>query len=165
MAELQIMYPPQKDSPTTFLLGDISTTDTQITVAGAAILPVTLPFPLTIGIDKNITETVMVTAVNRNNNQLTVTRATGALAWPAGSKCARVLNASDISSIQDNIGVINTNLEQTASSLINVEQDVTVLQTTVGDSSSGLVKGISDEVTRATADEEEEILRATTAER
>ena len=80
------MYPPQKDSPTTFLLGDISAVDTLMTVSSAAALPQTLPYPLTIGIDKTLTETVMVTAQNLGNNQLTVTRGTPAYAWVAGDR-------------------------------------------------------------------------------
>ena len=39
------MYPPQKDSPSTFLTGDISATDTFIIVGNAGILPQTVPFP------------------------------------------------------------------------------------------------------------------------
>ena len=46
------------------LLGDISAVDVLITVANAAVLPQTFPFPLTIGIDRTVTETVMVTTAN-----------------------------------------------------------------------------------------------------
>lgn len=164
MADLRTMYPPQKDSPTTFLLGDISTTDVHVTVAGAAILPTAYPFPLTIGIDKNITETVMVTAANLDNNQLTVVRGTPALAWVAGSKCARVLNAKDVSDIQENLKDVNTFAEQIGADLGTAKQGVADLKTVVGDNTSGLVKGLADEVVRAQAAETNEVNRAQAAE-
>ena len=161
---LKIMYPPQKDSPTTFLLGDISATDTLIAVANSATLPQTMPYPLTIGIDKSVTETVMVTATNLGNNQLTVTRGTPAYAWLAGSKVARVLTAKDFKDVQDNITDINTALIAAQSSIATQGTDVTNLKTAVGNASSGLVKGLADEVTRAKAAEASEASRATTAE-
>ena len=162
--EFKTMYSPQKDSPTTFLLGDISSVDTLVTVASAAALPQVLPYPLTIGIDKTLTETVMVTVQNLGNNQLTVTRGTPAYAWPAGSKVARVLTAKDISDIQSNITNLNTDLETAQSTLSENVTDISALKTTVGDSTSGLVKGLTDEVARATGAEGTEVTRATAAE-
>lgn len=161
---LKTMYPPQKDSPSTFLLGDISTTDTLMTVAGAATLPQVFPYPLTIGVDKSSTETVMVTAQNLGNGQLTITRGTPAYAWLAGSKAARVLTAKDFKDLQDNVTDINTDLNTTKVTVAAHDTDVATLKTTVGNASSGLVKGAADEVTRAKAAEVAEATRATTAE-
>ena len=164
MALNKTMYPPQKDSPTTFLLGDISATDTLMTVASAAALPQVLPYPLTLGIDKTLTETVMVTAQNLENNQLTITRGTPAYTWLAGSKVARVLTAKDFQDIQDNITDIDTTLTTVQNTVEEHNSDISALKTTVGDASSGLVKGLADEVARAAEAEEDETTRATAAE-
>ena len=158
------MYPPQKDSPSTFLLGDISAVDTLMTVASAAALPQTLPYPLTIGIDKNFTETVMVIAQNLGNNQLTITRGTPAYAWVAGSKAARVLRATDFLDVQDNIRDVDTRLTTTQGTVSTHGTDISTLKTTVGGAGSGLVKGLADEIVRATAAEGAESTRATAAE-
>ena len=161
---LKPMYPPQKDSPSTFLLGDISTTDTLVSVAGVATLPQVLPYPLTIGVDKANTETVMVTAQNLGNGQLTITRGTPAYAWIAGSKAARVLTAKDFKDLQDNVTDINTDLNTTKVTVAAHDTDVAALKTVVGDAGSGLVKGAADEVARAKAAEGTEVTRATAAE-
>lgn len=158
------MYPPQKDSPSTFLLGDISAVDTLMTVASAAALPQTLPYPLTIGIDKNFTETVMVIAQNLGNNQLTITRGTPAYAWVAGSKAARVLRATDFLDVQDNLRDVDTRLTTTQGTVSTHGTDISTLKTTVGGAGSGLVKGLADEIVRATAAEGAEATRATAAE-
>ena len=158
------MYPPQKDSPTTFLLGDISAVDTLMTVSSAAALPQTLPYPLTIGIDKTLTETVMVTAQNLENNQLTIARGTPAYAWVAGSKAARVLRATDFLDVQDNIRDVDTRLTTTQGTVATQGTDISALKTTVGGAGSGLVKGLADEIVRATAAEGAEVTRATNAE-
>ena len=107
--ELKPMYPAQKDSPSTFLLGDISAVDVLLVVGNAAIIPQTVPFPLTIGINRTITETVMVTTINLENNQLTVTRGNPAYDWPAGTTCARVFTAKNLNDLQDNVGDIGEN--------------------------------------------------------
>lgn len=158
------MYPPQKDSPSTFLLGDISAVDTLMTVASAAALPQTLPYPLTIGIDKNLTETVMVIVQNLGNNQLTITRGTPAYAWVAGSKAARVLRATDFLDVQDNLRDVDTRLTTTQGTVSTHGTDISTLKTTVGGAGSGLVKGLADEIVRATAAEGAESARATAAE-
>lgn len=158
------MYPPQKDSPSTFLLGDISAVDTLMTVSSAAALPQTLPYPLTIGIDKTLTETVMVTAQNLGNNQLTVTRGTPAYAWAAGSKVARVLTAKDFKDLQDNIADVATDMTAAQGTIATHGSDISGLKTTVGGPTSGLVKGLADEITRATGAENAEVTRATNAE-
>ncbi len=161
---LKTMYPPQKDSPTTFLLGDISATDTLMTVASAASLPQVLPYPLTLGIDKTITETVMVTAQNLENNQLTITRGTPAYAWLSGSKAARVMTAKDVSDMQDNIKDVDSRLTTTQGTVTTQGTDISGLKTTVGGAGSGLVKGLADEIVRATTAEGAEVTRATAAE-
>lgn len=161
---LKTMYPPQKDSPTTFLLGDISSSDTLITLGNAAILPNIFPYPLTLGIDKTITETVMVSSVNLENNQITVIRTPGSYAWPAGTKVARVFTASDLTDIQENIQSISESVDFANSNIELLDIAVDELEAAVGDSGSGLVKELADEIVRATTAEQAETLRATTAE-
>ena len=125
------MYPPQKDSPTTFLVGDISAVDGIMTVASAAILPQILPFPATIGINKSVTETVIVTGMNLETNQLTITRGTPAYAWVAGSAVARVLTANDFKNLQDNVSDINTALGEAQSLLDTQGSDISALKPVV----------------------------------
>jgi hypothetical protein len=100
---VQTMYPPQKDSPSTYLVGAIDADDTSLVVGSADMLPQTAPFPLTLGFDKSITETVIVNFFNTISGQCNVTRGESPMSWPAGTKCARVLTADDISAIQENI--------------------------------------------------------------
>jgi len=162
--DARTMYPPQKDSPSTFLLGDITATDTTFVVGNADILPQELPFPLTLGIDKTVTETVLVTDIGAGNNQLTVTRYSGSLTWVAGTKVARVFTANDLKTVQDNLSDV---IEQSNDNVLQLEAsatDISDLQTTVGNASSGLVKGLNDEIARATAAEASEASRASTAE-
>lgn len=158
------MYPPQKDSPSTFLAGDISATDTFIIVGNADILPQTVPFPLTLGIDKTVTETVMVTEIGVGNNQLTVTRPDGALAWLTGTKVARVFNAADLTAVQQNLTDVidqsNTNTEN----LETLGESLAETQEVVGDSTGGLVKDLADEIERSTTALQTESARAQGAE-
>lgn len=161
---LKTMYPPQKDSPSTFLLGNISTSDVSMTVGNAAVLPQIVPYPLTIGFDKPITETVMVTAINLGTNTLTVTRGTPAYAWVAGSVVARVFTANDLKDVQDNILDIDSGLTTTKGTVATQGTDISTLKTTVGTASSGLVKGLADEIARAKAAEAAEVSRATGVE-
>ena len=158
------MYPPQKDSPSTFLTGDISATDTFIIVGNAGILPQTVPFPLTLGIDKTVTETVMVTEIGVGNNQLTVTRPDGALAWLTGTKVARVFNAADLTAVQQNLTDVIDQSNANAEVLETLGESLTETQEVVGDSTGGLVKGLADEIIRATTAEQTESTRAQGAE-
>jgi len=107
MNDLQTMHPPQKDSPSTVTLGEITPSDTTVVVLSAALLPQELPFPLTLGIDKGVTETVLVTAIN--GNELTIQRGYygQALNWIAGTVVARVLNAADVAALQENMRTLN----------------------------------------------------------
>lgn len=162
--ELQIMYQPQKDSPTTFLMGAISSTDTFAIVGNAQLLPSNLPFPLTLGPDKPITEVVMVTEINTENNRIVFERGSGALPWVAGTTVGRVFNASDLKTVQDNVTGINTEMNTAKNDILNLEDSVLELETTVGDSDSGLVKDLTEETTRAKDAEATEVLRATAAE-
>ncbi len=150
---LKKMYPPQKDSPSTYLMGDMSTTDTYIVVGSVEVLPQTVPFPLTIGFDKSVTETVIVTNINTLSNQLTVIRGPAPLVWVAGIKCARVLTSGDLSAIQDNVGTIAT---QTDINTTNIGKNITDIGKNTTD--------ISDEVIRAKGVEASEATRATNAE-
>ena len=158
------MYPPQKDSPTTFTLGDVSTVDTVINLASVTLLPQVLPYPLTFGVDKITTETVMVIAQNNTTHVITVTRGTPAYFWPAGSKVARNFTAKDFKDVQDNITDINTDLTTAKGTVATHVIDIAALKTTVGDASSGLVKGLASEITRATGAEGAEVTRATSVE-
>ena len=159
------MYPPQKDSPSTFLLGDISAVDTLMTVASAAALPQTLPYPLTIGIDKNLTETVMVIAQNLGNNQLTITRGTPAYAWVAGSKAARVLRSEDLEDIQTNIRTLGSEMTVVDENIQELNITVEANTEAIGDSTSGLIKTVNDEISRAIAADAAETSRADTEEK
>ena len=158
------MYAPQKDSPTTFLLGAINSTDTFVIVGNAQLLPSVVPFPLTLGPDKTVTETVMVTEVNLGNNRIVFERGPGALPWPSGTTVARTFNADDLKSVQENIVGINSEVETSKSNISSLTSTVGGLNTVVGNAGSGLVKGLADEITRATGAEAAETLRATTAE-
>jgi len=158
------MYPPQKDSPSTFLMGDISTTDTLITVSSAAILPQTFPYPLTLGVDKPITEVVMVTSIDPPSNQITIVRGDGALSWYAGTKVARVFNADDLQAVQSNLENVITQSNNNADDILELDSNLDSLTSVVGDSSNGLIKELNDEIARATTAESTETSRATSAE-
>ena len=162
--ELKIMYPPQKDSPTTFLLGAITSTDIFAIVTNAGLLPRTLPFPLTLGPDKPITETVLVTEVDLETNRIVFERSPGALPWVAGTTVGRVFTAGDLKAVQDNIVGMNAEVVDTSGKIAGIEESVENLEVVVGDEDSGLVKGLADEVVRAKAAEAAEVLRAMTAE-
>ncbi|MGL5255375.1 MAG: hypothetical protein ACRC9L_10375 [Brevinema sp.] len=158
------MYSPQKDSPSTFLTGDLLPTDIYVNVGNAEILPQTVPYPLTIGIDRTITETVLVTAIGLNNNQLTVQRPSGALAWSSGVKVARVFTANDLQTVQDNLSNV---IDQSNTNQLNIsiiDQQVSDLETTVGNQNGGLVKDLLDEINRASLAEQTERERALAAE-
>jgi len=158
------MYPPQKDSPSTFLTGDITATDVYLIVGNADVLPQIVPYPLTLGIDKTVTETVMVTAIGDGNNQLTVTRQAGALTWLTGTKVARVFNASDLTTVQNNLSDVIDQSNTQGEALQQAEIDIDDLEETVGDANGGLVKGLSDEIARAQLAEKAESDRAKGAE-
>lgn len=97
------MYPPQKDSPSTYLMGDVGPTDTFIFVGSSEIFnTLSVPFPLTLGFDKAVTETVIVTDVG-SGGQLTVVRGPSAIAWIAGARCARIWTSDDLIALQHNI--------------------------------------------------------------
>lgn len=161
---LRTMYPPQKDSPSTFIQGDISATDIYIVVGNSDILPQEVPYPLTLGIDKTLTETVIVTEVGQGNNQLTVTRQQGSLAWLAGTKVARVFNAADLLTLQQNVTDVVNQSNTNQENIITHDDAITALEETVGNESSGLVKELADEITRAMDAETTETNRAMAAE-
>ena len=92
------------------------------------------------------------------NNQLTITRGTPAYAWVAGSKAARVLRATDFLDVQDNLRDVDTRLTTTQGTVSTHGTDISTLKTTVGGAGSGLVKGLADEIVRATAAEGAELL-------
>lgn len=156
---LKTMYPPQKDSPSVFLMGNITEATTLITVSSSAVLPQSVPFPLTLGTDKTVTETVIVTAIGENN-QLTVTRGSSPMSWVAGTIAARVFTAQDLSDLQDNVNTIADTVDGYQGQLSTHETAIEDLETKVGDATSGLVKGLADEITRATCAENTEKTRA-----
>lgn len=106
------MYAAQANSPYTTTLGEISATDTSVSVSDASVLPSGVPYLLTFGYDKSAAETVLVTAAS--GNTLTITRGVdgNALLWVAGTKCARILTAKDLNDIQTNIGRINSGKQE-----------------------------------------------------
>jgi hypothetical protein len=144
------MYAPQKDSPSTVTIGEITPTDTQIVVQTASLLPTALPFPLTLGIDKGVTETVLVTAINEN--ALTATRAFHgqALTWTAGTKCARVFTAADLLTLQQNALALLAGVTQEAA-----DRDAAVAAEAEARQNSDilLVESLMDEADRAVAAE------------
>ena len=113
--DIKKMYPPQKDSPSTYLTGDVGPADTFMFVGSSEVLPSVVPFLLTLGFDKAVTETVIVTEVGASG-QLTVTRGSSPVAWLAGTKCARVWTSDDLMALQHNISEIVTevNTHETA---------------------------------------------------
>ncbi len=133
---IETMYPPHKDSPSTYLMGDIGTTDTFVVVGSTDILPQEVPFPLTLGFDKGVTETVLVTDLGNGNNQLTIVRGSAPLSWVAGTKCARVWTSSDVNAIQNNIKEI---AEQTDENTSSIENNALIAE-----------EALNSEVTRAT---------------
>ena len=165
MANIKLMFPPQKDSPSTFLLGDITTTDVVMTVANIAVLPQTFPYPLTLGFDKSVSETVFVDSYNVDQNEIHFTRGSSPMSWTAGTKVARVLRADDIETIHFNISAINDESADNAIKVAALEPIVEANTQAIGDSSSGLVKAVNDEATRAKAAESAEASRADTEEK
>lgn len=148
---LERMYPPQKDSPSTYLLGDIGTNDTYISVGNADVLPNVVPFPLTLGFDKSITETVIVTNIGNGNNQLTVTRGDNPLSWFAGTKCARVFTSSDLLSVQRNIA---TNHEQIVTNTENIAEHYAELSESIA-SEITRAQGVEDNIVSVKVNREE----------
>jgi hypothetical protein len=140
--DLQKMYPPQKDSPSTYITGEIGTEDVYINVGSAEILPQEAPFPLTLGFDKSITETVIVTVLDSDHNQLTVQRGDAPLSWPAGTKCARVWTSEDVSAIQNNIHNIGEQTEENTSDIADETERAMGVE-------DGLSADIADETERA----------------
>jgi len=126
---LNTMYPPQKDSPLTSLTGDVLADDTIINVIDASALLSETPFPLTIGVDKAVTEVVLVTSVNIGTNQLSVQRTDGML-WPEGTQVARAFNASDLQAVQDNITLLESRDNHTGEQAIST---ITGLQAALDD--------------------------------
>ncbi|MCL2751873.1 MAG: hypothetical protein FWE62_03855, partial [Firmicutes bacterium] len=106
MNNLLTMYPAQANSPHTATLGEISATDTHVTVADAAVLP-DAPFLLTFGYDMSSAETALVTG--KTGNVLTLVRGVdgGPFIWIAETKCARVFTAKDLNDVQQNIKRLN----------------------------------------------------------
>ncbi len=97
------MYPAQKDSPSTTILENVSTTDTKIAVGSVGILPQEVPYPLTLGYEENVTEVVLVTAIDHDANILTIERGSAPMAWESGTLCARMFNSSDLDAVQENL--------------------------------------------------------------
>ena len=161
---LRKMYPPQKDSPSTFIQGNISATDIYIVVGNSDMLPQEVPYPLTLGIDKTLTETVIVTEIGQRNNQLTVTRQQGSLAWLAGTKVARVFNAADLLTLQQNVTDVANQSNTNQDNIVANNNAIATLEETVGDKTGGLVKELADETARAIDAETAETNRAMASE-
>lgn len=144
MATLATMYAAQANSPGTETASALDATATSVLVQDASVLPA-VPFLLTLGYDKNESETVVVTA--RNDNTLTIIRGVDGPAsiWVIGTKCARILTAKDINDMQDNIQTLNSSKEEAGTA-------ATAISTHDGDSSahSTLLGGKADKVSGAT---------------
>lgn len=154
--QLETMYAPQKDSPSTFLAGEIGPNDIHMVVASAAILPQELPFPLTLAFDRSITETVIVTALNVDNNQLTVTRGAQALSWVAGTKCARIFTANDLEAVQKNVKKVaatvdahEESISENAANIAKNTNDISQEVTRSENKDTALETAIGNEATRA----------------
>lgn len=116
------LYIPQKDSPSTFLMADISNTDTSITVGNSLIFQTNPAIVrLSIGIDGEVTETVKIVSFG-SSGQITIVRGTPAQAWPIGAKIARVLTAADISEVQAFLNALNEEI-------IDINEEVAVAAT------------------------------------
>lgn len=89
-----MLYQAITDSPSTALSAGIDATMTTLTVVNLGAVPEP-PCLLTLGVDQETTETVLVTAID--GESLTVQRGIdgAAQAWPIGTKCARVFTAYD----------------------------------------------------------------------
>jgi len=148
------MYAPQKDSPNTFIIEDITATDTSIPVANITIFEsLTVPFPLTLGYDKKTTETVIVMSMDTANAILTVIRGENALPWVTATKIARVFNASDLLTVQQNLQDVINQSNANTDNMETVQDDIENLETVVGDANSGLVQGLNNEISRAQQEE------------
>ena len=124
MATLATMYAAQANSPGTETASALDATATSVLVQDASVLPAA-PFLLTLGYDKNESETVTVTA--KNGNTLTIIRGVDGPAsiWIIGTKCARTLTAKDINDMQSNIRTLNSSKEEagTAAAAISTHDD------------------------------------------
>lgn len=96
------LHIPQKDSPSTFLVGNITDTTTTITLSDSRIFddPYAPIDRLTINFDGATTETVDVLEY-LTGNQILVTRGSPAYAWLSGTKIARVLTSMDVNEYID----------------------------------------------------------------
>lgn len=127
LLNLKILYAPQKDSPGTYIMGDIGVDDTLVTVGNADIWSeMSLPFPLTLGYDKKVTERIMCTAIT--GDQLTIERGTGAMVWLANTLIARVFNAQDLLDLQSNVSTIATQVDINTTT---IESEVENLNTAI----------------------------------
>ena len=106
MSELQIMYAPQTNSPATSTVGALSAGTLSVEVLNASILPAP-PMLLVLGGDTQTPETVLMTA--KEGNILILQRAIegNASSWDAGTMVARLFTATDLQTVQDNIGRLN----------------------------------------------------------
>lgn len=96
------LHIPQKDSPSTFLVGNITDATTTITLSDSSIFddPYAPIDRLTINFDGATTETVDVLEY-LTGNQILVTRGSPAYAWLDGTKIARVLTSMDVNEYID----------------------------------------------------------------
>ncbi len=102
---MEVMYGAQIDSVNTQLLSSIDDSQTSFDVIDASVLPGT-PTKLTIGYDKTITETILVTLIT--GNILTVQRGVEGIAriWDSGTNIARIFTAGDYNAMINNINEI-----------------------------------------------------------
>lgn len=102
---LKTMYPPQANSPATYLTEAVAADATSIKVNSASVLPA-LPTLLVLGSEEKAAECVLATS--KSSNTITVERAVEgtAKAWPAGTSVARLFTAEDLRAVQENLGIL-----------------------------------------------------------
>jgi len=114
MPELQPMYAPAPNSPTTELSAAIDATVTTIPLQSVAAVP-DAPNVITLGTTE-AAETILYTG--KSGNTLTgCTRGydgTTAKSWPIGTAAARMMTANDLKTVQDNISTLSAELAESA---------------------------------------------------
>lgn len=103
------LHIPLKDSPVTTLLSSINTGDTILQLGDSSEFEAAGITRLTIGVNTDETETVTVESYE-SNNEVVVTRSASPKSWLAGAQVTRLLNAVDISEIQQYLTYLDENL-------------------------------------------------------
>lgn len=121
---LKTMYPPQANSPATYLTEAVAADATSIKVNSASVLPA-LPTLLVLGSEEKAAECVLATS--KSGNTITVERAVEgtAKAWPAGTSVARLFTAEDLKAVQENLRIVEQG-KMTPADIYRTESDGTI---------------------------------------